>query len=561
MSIGFENNNDCNTYSRFDSKKDGYEVFRDLLVVNFAKNTKNVKKVFTTDGNENLFQVFLSALPRIARNHYNCRSCEKFFVNYGGIVTIDENGNTESAVWSGLLKHKKLPAFFIRAVCDLKDYVESQAVSGVFVSAKTTLGVKELGGWSHFYVEKPECARLNSILESESQIKARVKEEYNLLSRSIDGVYENVLDTAIDWLELGRLPGGHISLEISKWVSNLRKELKASKTLRNYENLLWYYTATAPAGYVHFKNTVLGSLLSDIENNHTFDAIRHRWLKNTDGVTYQRPKETNNGNIERAEVLIDKLGLTESLERCFARKEELELLWNNKGYDYNESAISPDSMSDEASDEGVFNHLRTKKPKPRNIGGPDKRITWSKFHKEVLPRAKKIELLTPYNGDYSAITTQFYPFAKPILQWDNESNRNPFSWYLYAGGSKAKQWNVSPDHYTVVTGITLQPSMWGEGEDTYKHHGKSVFFLLEGAYDTRYMNASTKGNALFASQLKSELHEVRRTIESYSQNAKLHGVADANACGLRVSNKSNLDVNLKVTTESGVYRYKIDRWD
>lgn len=86
--------------------------------------------------------------------------------------------------------------------------------------------------------------------------------------------------------------------------------------------------------------------------------------------------------------------------------------------------------------------------------------------------------------------------------------------------------------------------------------GKSVFLVLAGAKDTR-----NSGIALFPEILKSDLREVRSTIEAYSKNAKLDGFDEASACGLRLQAGSTWNTKIKVTTSDGVFNYVLDRWD
>lgn len=73
------------------------------------------------------------------------------------------------------------------------------------------------------------------------------------------------------------------------------------------------------------------------------------------------------------------------------------------------------------------------------------------------------------------------------------------------------------------------------------------------------------GSALFLEVLKSELHEIRSTIEAYSRNSVLGGYEDASACGIRLkkdnSSLSRWNAKFKVTTETGQTIYRLDRWD
>ena len=74
------------------------------------------------------------------------------------------------------------------------------------------------------------------------------------------------------------------------------------------------------------------------------------------------------------------------------------------------------------------------------MSGPTVTITWEKFRRTVLGSARKIEFYVPGKEEcYTAILTAEDQEAPPIILWDTEENRNPFSWYVYSGGSTPVQ--------------------------------------------------------------------------------------------------------------------------
>lgn len=236
-----------------------------------------------------------------------------------------------------------------------------------------------------------------------------------------------------------------------------------------------------------------------------------------------------------------------SEKRRFARLEELQTLW-----------LPSTPANPNKKQGGVFAGIETKETikKPEcNMNAPAVTMTWEKFQRTVLKTARKIEFYVAGGTDnFSAILTAEDMTAPPILQWDTEENRIPFSWYVYSGGSSPSRWNLNRG-YVEVTGVALQPNMWVEG---HEHNGKSVFFILKGAKDTGYRNS---GNALFPETLKAELREIRSTIEAYSRKAVLGGYDEASACGIRLQGNSKWNARFRVTTDIGTTVYVLDRWD
>jgi hypothetical protein len=239
--------------------------------------------------------------------------------------------------------------------------------------------------------------------------------------------------------------------------------------------------------------------------------------------------------IDRAEKLVEQLGIVKSLERRFARIEECKLLWK--------PAVQIDNI------DGVFAHLRKQSNGPCIMQAG--KITWMKFVKNILPSAVKIEAEVSTHGNFCALVTATHADAPPILQWDDVNRRNPVSLYMYRDGSYAHNWNIQPG-FQEISGITDNPVHWN-GKSS--HHRHIAFFLIPGAVDTR--NSSL---GLFPKILKAELREVRSVIEAHSKRNKLSGATEASACGLALDSKQGTKVRVTISTDTAI-EYTIDRWD
>ena len=116
-------------------------------------------------------------------------------------------------------------------------------------------------------------------------------------------------------------------------------------------------------------------------------------------------------------------------------------------------------------------------------------------------------------------------------------------------------WNIPMNSFAKVTGITTSPNTWGENK--FENSGNHTFFLLENCKDT----SEGKGRGFFNETLKSELREIRKTLEAYTQNTPIEGMENASACGLGYSKDSEWNVTLKVTSNGSSRLIKIDRFD
>jgi hypothetical protein len=240
--------------------------------------------------------------------------------------------------------------------------------------------------------------------------------------------------------------------------------------------------------------------------------------------------------------MVAKLGIAPSLERRFARIDELRPIW---------SPAAPKTLPPAGS---VFGHLKPKGANVQTVDMPATTMTWDKFTRTVLSGAEQIEMLVPSNGRFIALTTAIHLDAPPILKWDREDERNPVAWYVYPHASPATQWRLRGGAWAKVTAITPFPNLWGAKPMPFLSDG--VVLVIEGCGDTR----TGSGNALFPECLRDDLHAVRSTIEAYSRNAELGEREQASACGYDVR-KSAADCLIRVLANGAWTPYRIYRWD
>lgn len=520
-----------------DRSSDCYEHLLEGIIRSFNEEVKEGKEpLFTTDV-KNLYDLFLSNLPEEARQHYNCNACRSFVDHYGGLVRIDGKGGLHPVMW------KYAPVFFDAAVHAIHEKVEKADVTGMFVTEFKRLGIPKTGPWYHMAVDTPKSMILNSRLSTAGQVAAEKLEDHRMLLDAVNKYQITTVETAVNLLRSGFLYRSDKFLGIAEWLLEVMKNAKGKRKIKK---ILWPKVATAPAGFCHISSSMIGVLLDEIEAGSDYDTIKMKFDHMVDPLKYQRPQAAPTaGNVAQAEKIVAKLGIENSLLRRFARLDELETVWK------------PRPKALDTIKGGVFDGIKVKGAEQKTVNGvaaPPTTMTWEKFQRTVLPRAKKIEYYAGYQAqNFSAIVTAVDPEAPPIVNWDTEEHRNPFTWYVYSGGSYPGNWGL-PQGYVEVTGVVLQPNLWRPG---YEHHGKSVFFILKDCKDQR-----NKASSLFPEHLKGELREVRATIEAYSQSHPLAGFDEASACGIRLQGSTQFwECTLRVTTDVGVSIYKLDRWD
>lgn len=513
---------------------DTYQRFIERMGDSLRRRLGDKEPLLRTD--VDLWPVYLGTFADEAeRQYHNCSACRHFMQRYGGLANVGSDGELVPALWG----EEDTPTEYAEVSRRLRRAVSGAKVVGVFMAKDAVLGEPGTGtSWLHYAILVPKHIVWTGLTKTAGQAMAEKREDYVNVSRALSEFSPEVIAQALSLLRSEALYRSEKVIGPVEWLADLHEACAKAGRGQRRANVIWRAVAAAPAGFCHPRSSMAGTLLEDLNAGRGLEDVRRRFAAKMHPLQYQRPQAPpSTGSIERAEKIVEQLGIARALERRFAKIEECKLLW------------SPPAPSAPSGGGGVFDHLRNPGRAPTGAadGGT---MTWEKFATKVLPGAQAISVVVPSNGDFIALVTAVHADAPPILQWDREGERNPVSWYRYSGGSAASQWGLRGGAEVPVTGVTLQPSMWTSDLD---HHGKGAVFLLAGC---REVNGS-EGLALFPETLKSELREVRSVIEAHSRSRRVQGAEAATACGLGFKGAV-----VNVTDKTGVtIRYQIDRWD
>jgi hypothetical protein len=498
----------------------------------FHSATHNNDRLFTTDADDtgNLWNLYLKNLPEHERQFHDCRCCRRFIERFGGAVVIDEGGHTTPAMWV-----PDALGIYAKSFSSMFHAVKSARVTGVFLCKDFVWGTPETPGWTHLAVTPPASLVYREGLMTAGQATAAKKQDFITVSTALLTEFSaSALDQVLRLLESDALARSEKFVGPVRWLRALHDRPKG----RLGVNLLWRAIASAPEGYCHPKSSVIGPLLDDIRAGKSTEEIQRAFESMMHPLRYQRPQAAPRAqSIQRAEEAVEKLGIARSLERRFARLDEVQKAW------------TPRAVA-ELSGTGVFSHLKPRVgPMAVNpVVLPESTVTAEKFLSKVLPLAERVEVYCPPHGDYTGILTAEHADAPGILKWGNS-----FSWYVYHGGSSALQWNLVPG-WNQVAALVRKPSMWGDG--LLEQWGDGYVLVLPRAVDAR----KGQGNALFPEMLRSDLHGARAVIEAYSRTAEIGRHSDQAACGLWLD-KSTKNLRLRVLANGGWSPYLVDRWD
>jgi hypothetical protein len=527
--------------------RDHYQDLLRAFRERFDRTVTLSDRLFTTDC-WNLYEHYLNALPAEERQHHDCHACRQFVERFGGLVMIDQKGHTTPVMWSEIPERL---LYYRHVHAHMRHVVGRANVTGVFLTGSPRWGTPVTGEWTHLHVTPPGRLLYRAgRLKNAGQAMAEKREEYGMLVRGLEDFPAPLVDKALALLRSETVYRAEKHLEVAKWLAGVHAARKGLRG-KQRDNVTWLAVAGAPPGFCHVRSTMIGTLLEDLAARKPIDVVRRAFETKMDPLQYQRPQAAPKaGNIARAEKVVAELESAGALDRRYARLSDVPLrralLW---------TAGTPGTRK-----AGVFGHLTGKgSGRPIEIGaGNPAPMTWSKFERTVLgegPRAQKIEVLVKSRDHFIALATAANPDAPPILQWDDEKRRNPFSWYVYSGGSPAHQWSLKGDAYAELTAIAPLPPMWYEPE-RFKHQGRGVILVVEGCRDIQ-----TPGLGLFPEILRGEYREIRSTIEAHSKSQKMKGGRSANACGIDLRAGATWNCRVRVTTADATTHYILDRWD
>lgn len=457
------------------------------------------RPLFYTDVDPDaLWANYLLSFPAAQRQHFNCHTCESFVRRFGGLVYVDEVGRLVSALWRFSTKGYKFPRLIKR--------VEASAiVRPLLLSGDGKLGESLVGGWEHWSVFLPPTYAAGD--EHEAEVNFRTVQ--GVLNQTSRRTLEKALYVCT----------AHGIAKCDKVQEILGALLDMQFKHVNLQWVIFMHSDWHTLG--HVSSSITGALIKDIDDKLPEAEVVRRHNERVDPMRYMRPQSApSEGTIDRAEKLFAEMGLAPALRRRHAEISDLQGCWWS-------THVHPQRVA------GVFDNLRE-----HPVEGPQRVMTFAKFQREVLPKAKSMELLLdskPYN--FAAFTTAVDANAPRLFKWNS-----PLGWYVYHGGSMPQSFNMRAGWATVLC-VQEVPSQEG------------VVFCLHGCKDVIYRG----GLCIFPEMLRHELHEVRSVIEAFSGKGRLMDSIRTRvpAAGFYLQKEHGQDVVLRV---NGV-AYRIDRWD
>lgn len=362
---------------------------------------------------DDLYQYYLDSFPEGTNNifrerrAYECSSCSNFIRNLGNVVALDNDGNYIT-VWDIPEVDTDYHNIVARKMHEL---ILNKPIISVFRSSEKQYGLEKnielidniTRTWNHFFGEVSERCYTKNPGESRetSNVKARV------LQSGLDLIKDESIDIVLDLIDQNSLERG---TEFRHNVIQF-KELKKSYII-SPKNFAWRNCNINPA-VSGIKNTVIGTLLIDIETHDLVDAV-NKFAEKVSPLNFKRVKSLYTPKmVEEAMKTIDELGLRPSLNRRHAKISDITInnvIWSD-----------PESRK-EMKDSDPLADMLVNNAKKKTYSIKDvEEISINDFIEKVVPNIDKMEVLfeNKLKNNLVNIIAPYDNNSPNMFQWNN----------------------------------------------------------------------------------------------------------------------------------------------
>ena len=366
-----------------------------------------------------LWVAYLAAFPAGAdpiyktNTEHDCNCCKGFIRHVGAVVSIDPVTMQMQTLWD---VPAQSPYKEVAGV--LHALVLNAPVDRLFTSVERRFGKRsniaqledgQTIEFNHFHCEVPQRHRSaggarRSLAASSVQVIDRACRE--ITPEAVASVQELVAD--------GALYRGteDVAKRLDAFAAFQRKYLDAGEAMRN--RMVWLNHANSD---LLLRNTAVGQLLQDITAGTGLEAAVRKYEAMVAPANYKRSSAIiTKAMVGKALEELRGLGLEEAVARRYATMADVgidDMLWVNRS-------------SEDASGtlEGMLAE-ETRSRKPVVTGKGAKTVSADEFFGEVLPTARKLEVLFDriHAGNMVSLTTG----APGLFAWDR-----PLAW-AYSG--------------------------------------------------------------------------------------------------------------------------------
>lgn len=471
-----------------------FESFSKAVHARFVEMSKG--ELFIVDIDD-LFDKYLSAYPEGSnpilkkRTVHDCQCCKQFVRNLGKVVNI-KDGKIIS-VWDNL----DIPSPYKEVADRLSEIVRNARIKTVFRTKEGKYGLEYNYAKTtnerhdHFY---GEVAKRHHSADPDTK-RSEQEAIFQVMRRGLMEIKLEDLDNVLDLIGSNELYKG----EENKAAILGFRELLLKSAGREIDAFTWENLDNRNA---RFRNTVIGTLFVDLaEGKELEDAVKSFETK-VAPMNYKRPTAViTQKMVENAVQTLTDLGLGGAIYRRFAKLSDVSV----------NDVLFVDNESRSKMKDGVTLLLESSiKKAPPNLKDTVP-ITADEFIKDVLPKAKSVDLLLEnrHTGNFVSLTGG--DGTARLFKWEND-----FAWSYDGDVTDSVKQRVKAAGGNISAKLRVSLS-WFNFDDLDLHaitpDGKHVHFRDKMGILDVDMNASaghtrTPVENLAFNQLRDGMYEI-----------------------------------------------------
>ena len=386
-------------------------TFRDLvnhqLKSLIKSNTKHLFIAYLTK--EELWDTYLNAFPEENRQEHNCNACKSYIRQYGGLVSL-----TNDLEYRTMWDFETDDPVYGNVVTAMRNLVNSATISSAFLSKESSVGLKSnrqlVEGqaivWNHFHFEFPSglvYSDAHQVLGKSIEAKAQLHLAFNTLT-------VDALETVLELIEDNNLYRGESHKKKLENFLKLKREYDSFEHTWQKVRFVWKHcwNGRLPSSVTGLRNTSIGTLLVNLSENMPVEIALRKYEDIVAPHNYQRPKAVITPSmLKKAKSTLEDLGVYDSIHRRSLVWSELSV---SNSLFVDRSAPVTDIFDGLAEDIVVNPKQYDKLPE----------ITATSFTQEIIPQARKIEILFESrlaNNLVALLTAQ--KDSPTLFSWDN----------------------------------------------------------------------------------------------------------------------------------------------
>ena len=409
-----------------------FHVIKTAVAKQFEKMSKHALFVTAIDKDE-VWNAYLSSFPEGTnpmfreRTEHDCTCCKQFIRTVGGVVAVVD-GKLES-IWD--INIPSEPGY--QAVANaLSEYVKSLPIDNKFLHYERKAGTDksfeqlvkddhsiatrpQVTTWDHFFVNIPAQFVMKKDLIATKLGGERAT--HDVFIRGLKGIDRDAIDTVLELIAQNSLYRGEEHKFVLESFRKIQQEFDKLRYNWQQEQFAWTRMDSVPDSAARIRNTVIGSLLTDLSDGKDLEAAVKAFEAKVAPTNYKRPTALITPRmIEQAKIKLTELGLTSALDRRFATMQDITV--NN--------IIFANRTSRAVMTGDVFDDLaaETSTKSTKNLDKVEQ-VSIDRFITEIVPKATSIEVMVEnrHAGNFVSLIAPSDPTAGELFKWSNK-----FSW-------------------------------------------------------------------------------------------------------------------------------------